>query len=175
MKQKKTKNKKYPLRVTLDDGTRLTIPKQAEFDNAFLRKHGCSIMAEYIALQYLGIKKWPLHILQWHRKHTPKDIKAKVTLKGVSKGINRQCKGKGMAYYFDTVTAGRISNALRKGQVVIMEQKDPIHSIVLLPDKKGCYMASYGKVKKVSINGIAKTATKNKTYRGMITVRRMSR
>ena len=50
MKQIKTKDKKYPLKIVLEDGTKITVPKQKNFSNAFLRKHGCSLMAEYVAL-----------------------------------------------------------------------------------------------------------------------------
>lgn len=181
MKIIKRRNEKYPLKVKLSDGKKLIIPKQSKFTNEFLKKHGCSLMAEYIALQFIGIKKirvgkkslgiYPINLLKWHKENTPGEIYAKVTVKGVSEGINKIGKGKGTAKYYKTVTAERIEKAIDAGNLVIMEQKDPIHTIVLLPDKEGCFMASHGKVTKVSIAKITKTATTNERYRGMIVVK----
>lgn len=172
MKILKTKNKKYPLKITLSNGTKIKIPKQSEFSNIWLRHHGCSLMAEYVALQFLGIHKWPIRLLAWHRKHTPEDVRAKVTVNGVSKGINQLAKGKGSATYYKTPTADRINSALKAGHVVIMEQKNPIHSITLIRDGGVNYIINYGKVMKVSVSEIAKTATTNETYRGMVVVKK---
>lgn len=170
IQKEKTKDKKYPLKVTLADGTILKVPKQANFDNAFLRCHGCSLMAEYLALQYLHKHIWPINLLRWHRKYDSEDVKAKVTVKGVSKGINHYKKGS--AYYDPTPTAAEIQRELLEGHVVILEQKNPIHSIFLFRDQGVSYMASYGKVKSVSIPRIVKTATTSKTYRGAVYVKR---
>ena len=168
MKITKTKDEKYPLKVTLSNGTVLKVPKQANFDNAFLRCHGCSIMAEYLALQYLHKHIWPITLLRWHRKSDKEDIRIKVTLKGVTKGINHYKPG--AAKYDSTPTAAKIRKELRTGHVVIMEQKNPIHSIFLFHDDGHNYMISYGKVKRINVDKIAKTATTNKNYRGMVIV-----
>ena len=169
MKKTKTKSKKYPLKVTLKNGKKLIIPKQSAFKNAFLHDHGCSIMAEYVALQYVGVHKWPIDILKWHRKHDKKNIMAKVTVKGVSVGIAKI--GKVDTAYYSHVTADRIRDAMKKGRCVIMEQKDPIHSVALIPDGGKLYKVSYGTVTQVTASGIAKTATTSKTYRGMVVVK----
>lgn len=174
MKKTNTKSKKYPLVIRFD-GHRIIVPKQHKFDNEFLKKHGCSIMAEYCALQYVGIHKYPIKLLQWHKKHTPKDIKAKVTLRGIYKGIAKIGKGKCTATFHEEVTADRIRKAMREGACVIMEQKNPIHSICMVPDKNKhgytIFRISYGQVHGVTAGGMAETATDNKTYRGMIVVK----
>ena len=170
MHTEKTKDKKYPLKLTLSNGRILKVPKQSKFDNAFLRCHGCSLMAEYLALQYLGKHVWPIDLLKWHEKNDPEDVKAKVTVKGVEKGINHYKPNH--AEYFTTPTADKIEDALVSGDAVILEQKNPIHSVFLFRDLGWDYMVSYGKVKKISIDKIAKTATTNKTYRGMVRVRK---
>ena len=180
MKIEKRKSTKYPLEVTLSGGEKLIIPKQSKFSDDWLRHHGCSLMAEYIALQWLGIKHitvnhksvgiYPINLLKWHKEHTKDEVKTKVTVKGVAEGINELAKGKGSAKYYKRVTAKRISEAIKAGDVVIMEQKKPIHTIILLPDHDGTFMASHGNVHKVSIKKIAKTATTNWKYRGMIVV-----
>ena len=169
MKISKTTEKKYPLKVTLSNGTILKVPCQKFFDNAFLRCHGCSLMAEYLALQYIGYHKYPLHLLEWHRANDKADIKAKVTLKGVTKGINHFKPGH--AIYVPVPTAGKISYALYSGKCVILEQKNPIHSVFLFRDNGLDYMISYGKVKRINVRSIANTATTNKTYRGMVIVK----
>ena len=172
MKKIKTKDKKYPLKIKLDNGTKITVPKQSRFSNAFLRKHGCSIMAEYVALQYCGVHRWPIDILKWHKKHDKSDVKAKVTVRGVAKGIDALGKGKADATYYREVSASRMKEALNKGQAVIMEQKNPIHSICIIPDGGVPYLFNYGNVSKADIGKLAKTATTNKTYRGMVVVTR---
>lgn len=178
----KMREAKYPVMAVLSTGEKLTIPKQSEFSNKWLKNHGCSLMAEYIALQFLGVKKlniginkygvWPINLLKWHKKYTPTRIHAKVTVRGVTRGINVIGKGKGAATYHRIVTAKGMTEALKAGHIVIMEQADPIHTIALLPDADGVFMASYGKVKEVSVKAIAKTATTNAIYRGMVIVRK---
>lgn len=175
------KSEKYPIKAVLSDGKQLIIPKQSKFDNEWLRHHGCSIMAEYIALQWLGVEKfkdgrktlriWPINLLKWHMKHTEDQVKAKVTVRGVAQAIRRLAKGKGTASYYTTVTASKIGKAIKEGYPVIMEQDDPIHTIILLPDDEETFKASYGMVTEVSIDSIAKTATTNRAYRGMVVVR----
>ena len=169
MKITKTKNKKYPFKVALSDGTVLKVPKQANFNNAFLRCHGCSIMAEYMALQYLKKHIWPITILRWHRKSDQEDVKAKVTVKGVTKGINHYKPG--AAKYDPEPTGPKIRYYLRTGHVIILEQKNPIHSVFIFHDDGHNYMATYGKVTQINVDKIAKTATANKTYRGMVIVK----
>ena len=142
MKISKTTEKKYPLIVTLSNGTKLTVPKQKNFDNAFLRCHGCSLMAEYLALQYLGKHVYPLHLLDWHRAEDKENIKAKVTLKGVTKGINHFKPNH--ATYVSKPTAGKMNYALFNGSAIILEQKNPIHSIFIFRDGGCDYMISSG-------------------------------
>ena len=172
MKKIKTKDKKYPLKIVLENGTKITVPKQSKFSNAFLRKHGCSLMAEYVALQYCGIHKWPIDLYKWHKKHTKKEVRAKVTLRGVAKGIDSIGKKKADATYYREVSASRMKEALEKGQAVIMEQKNPIHSICIIPDGDTPWLVNYGGVSKADVDKLARTATTNKTYRGMVAVKR---
>ena len=169
MKIIKTGDKKYPLRVVLSNKTVLKVPKQKNFDNAFLRCHGCSLMAEYLALQYVHKHVWPLHLLQWHRKYDKKDIKAKVTVYGVCKGINHYKKGH--AKYDPNPTVSKAKLALASGACIILEHRNPIHSVFIVRDKGVDYIFSYGKVKKVNLNKTVAKATKNKTYRGMVIIK----
>lgn len=177
MKITKTKDKKYPLKIVLEDGTKITVPKQSAMSNSFLKKHGCSLMAEYVCLQFLGVHKWPINLYKWHKSHTKGDIKSKVTVKGVSKGINKQCKNKGIARYYSKPTFEIMDKAIKANCAVILEQKSPIHTICIIPDqgkdgKVTPYLVNYGKVSKADLKKLIKTATTNQTYRGLVTVAR---
>ena len=183
MKKTKNEDPKYPMTVTLSSGEEITIPKQSEFDDAWLRKHGCSLIAEYMALQFLGVEKitlpggkkvrpWPLHLLTWHKKHTPDEIFSKVTLRGVAKGISTLGGKKGSVIYSKYVTVSRIRAALASGAVVIMERKEPIHSITLVKDGEVIYRLNAGKAVRTTPEAAAGTATTSARYRGMIIVRK---
>ena len=171
MKIVKRNNEKYPYKVICSNKKSLIIPKQQKFSNAWLRAHGCSLVAEYIALQWGGVKKSIAWLLDWHKKNTPSQVKSKVTVKGVSQGINEIAGKKLKATYYREVTLDRLRAALDKGYLVIMEQKNPIHSVVLLPDTDGVFVASNGTVKRELIAKVAERATTNDKYRGMVVVR----
>lgn len=180
MKITKRKSAKYPIEITLTDGTKIIIPRQSQFGNDWLRKHGCSLMAEYIALQWLGVKTipvngkkrkpYPINLLRWHKKHTPDDIAAKVMLTGVAKGIDRLSDGDGK--YSKGTTLERMRTALDKGHIVIYERKDPIHTVTLIPDDGKVWLANHGTVKETTTAKEIKKALKKTKYRGMIEVSR---
>lgn len=50
----KENNKKYPVRIIYDDGSHILIPDSHQF-GSFCTKHGCSMAATSIALQFLGM------------------------------------------------------------------------------------------------------------------------
>jgi hypothetical protein len=178
MRSKKTDDPKYPREITLTDGTKILLPRQSKFTDPWLKAHGCSLVAEFEALQWLGVPKakhWPIYLEEWHRQHTPKDVFAKVTVKGVSKGIDHYGKGKGSATYSANVTAKRINTALNNGALVIMERGNPIHTIVIVKDGETVYILNAGTYRKTTPAAQAKRATTSKRYRGMIIVRRANR
>lgn len=175
MKKKKTNDRKYPLEIELEDGTRILLPRQSQFTDPWLRQHGCSLVAEFEALQFIGVPKkkhWPIYLEEWHRENTPDEVYAKVTVKGVAEGINELGKGKGTAKYSKNVTAYRIKTALECGAFVIMERAKPIHTIALVQDGGTVYKLNAGTVTKTTPEAAAKTATTSKRYRGMVVVRR---
>lgn len=177
MKKEKTGDKKYPLKITLSTGETMIIPRQSQFDNEWLRKHGCSLMAEYVALQWLGVKKirvgkkrvhpYPINLLRWHKQNTPEDIAAKVIIKALEVGIKELSDGR--AKYYKKVTKDRMSDALEKGKLVAFEQKDPIHTVLLIPDD-GVWVASHGTVTKTTVDKMMKTVLKSTKYRGMVVI-----
>ena len=177
MRIEKTTDKKYPERVILTDGTEILLGRQSRFSDPWLKAHGCSLVAEFEALQWLGVKKtwWPIYLEEWHRENTPDEVFAKVTLRGVTEGINSIGKGKGTATYYKTVTAKRVREALDSGAFVIYERKSPIHSLCLIKDAGTVYKLNGGTAKKSSPEYAARTATTSKRYRGMIVVKRSAK
>lgn len=133
-------------------------------------------MAEYIAFQWLGVKRikgrklYPIRLLEWHKKHTPELIAAKVLIKAIPKAVTKLTDGK--SKYYKVVTKARMTDALEKGKLVIFEQKDPIHTVILLPDADGIYVASHGTVRKTTVEKMMKTALKSTKYRGMVVVKK---
>ena len=175
MRSKSTGDKKYPKLITLTDGTEILLPRQSKFTDPWLKAHGCSLVAEFEALQWLGVPKakhWPIYLEEWHRQNTPADVFAKVTVKGVSKGIDHYGKGKGTATYSARVTAKRMQTALDLGALVIMERGNPIHTIVLIKDAGEYYLLNAGTYRKTTVAAQAKRAATSKRYRGMVIVRR---
>lgn len=177
MKSKRTNNPKYPRVITLTDGTEITLARQSKFSDPWLKAHGCSLVAEFEALQWLGVKKkwWPIYLKEWHEEHTPGEIYAKVTVRGVAEGLQQIGARKGSATYSANVTAKRIRTALDNGAAVIMERGNPIHTITLVKDGDDVYILNAGTYRKTTPAAQAKRATTSKRYRGMIIVRRANR
>ena len=49
--------KKFPWRIILDNKRSLPVPSQYNFKSDFIRRHGCSLVAFYMALIFSGCKK----------------------------------------------------------------------------------------------------------------------
>ena len=99
-KNKKSK-KKFPLRIILDSGRKIPVPSQHDFKDSFIRNHGCSLVAFYMALRFRGKKKNVHQCLDYARKHLK--CGAKYSLKELCKGINQICC-KGSAVYKTSLT-----------------------------------------------------------------------
>lgn len=175
MKIKKTKSEHYPVTAILSDGRKLKIPRQSAFSDEYIRKHGCSLVAEYIALEYIGVRRTLAQLKRWHFKHTKDYVEPKTTVWAVWVYLYNRLDVLASSVYYRIVTPVRIRRAIEAGHLVIMEQGPPgtkvIHTVALIPDKGRCYCASHGKVVEVDINKIAKTATNREKYRGMIIVK----
>ena len=66
-KDKKTK-KRFPWKVILDNGRIIPVPSQHNFKTDFIKRHGCSLVAFYMALRYKGVKKNMQQTLQYARR-----------------------------------------------------------------------------------------------------------
>lgn len=168
----KTKRKKYPYIVRPTQGHGFYVPSQHKFGNDFVDHHGCSLVAFYIAMSFLGKKKTMKKLLKWSRKHLK--VKSKIPLSEVYKGIRQLAPGKKDHVTFRRkVTSQEVRTALAQGYLVLLETKDPIHTNPIMWDNsKQCVRNfSDGGKKKINIGKLVKNQCKSDTYRGCIFIR----
>lgn len=168
-KNKKSK-KKFPWRIILDNGRIIPVPSQHNFKSDFIRCHGCSLVAFYMALRYRGVKKNMQQVLQYARKKLKRG--AKYPLKEITKGINQICSGKPATYY-KSLTNNQLETKLKKGYVVLFEEGSPIHTVVLLRDNKTgrVWRFSDGKKNMVTVEKENVRRCTNEKYRGIVGVK----
>ena len=167
----KTKKKKFPYKVRFNNGRESWIPSQHRFKTEYIREHGCSIVAFYIALRYLGRKKTMGTLLRYMRKHLSKYVSAKLTIKGVSVGINQIMK-EDCAVYYPKPDHDLIIQCLKNDRLILIETGNPIHTNVLIRGSGDKYYnISDGKVTEVDVGHIISRATTSNVYRGCVIVR----
>lgn len=170
MKIRKTKSSHYPRKVTFNNGRKSPIPNQKKFKNSFIRNHGCSLAAFYIGLRFSGEKMKMNPLLAYSRKNLKRYMRAKLTIKGVAAGLNKQC-GRKVAAYHAKANYKKIRQALKDGHLVILEQGNPIHTVVLYHANGKTYKLDHGHVSRVSLKSVVRKATNSSTYRGWIDVK----
>ena len=164
------RKKKYPWRIILDNGRQIPVPSQHDFKNSFIRTHGCSLVGFYMALRFRGIKKNMQQCLNFARKKLK--CGAKYPLTEIYKGINFICQGK-LAVYHKSMSNERIEAHLKKGHMILFEEGNPIHTVVLLQDDKSGKVWRFSDGKK-STTTVAKENAKrctNEKYRGVVIVK----
>lgn len=168
-KNKKSK-KRFPYRIILNSGRAIPVPSQHNFKSDFIRRHGCSLVAFYMALRFRGVKKNMQQCLSYARKKLK--CRAKYPLIEIARGINLICPGK-PAVYYKVLTNNQLEAKLKKGYMVLFEESGPIHTVVLLRDSKTgkVYRFSDGKKNIVTVETENKKKCTNKTYRGVVIVK----
>ena len=168
-KNKKTK-KKYPYRIYLDNGRQIPVPSQYDFKSSFIRTHGCSLVAFYMALRYKGVKKNMQQVLQYARNKLK--CGAKYPLTEIARGINMICSGK-PAVYHRIMSNDRLEVHLKKGHIILFEEGDPIHTVVLLRDNKTgrVWRFSDGRKNVTTVEKENKKKCTNEKYRGIVIVK----
>lgn len=164
------RKKKFPWRIVLDNGRQIPVPSQYDFKSSFIRTHGCSLVAFYMALRYKGIKKNMQQVLQYARKKLK--CGAKYPLTEVRKGINSICPGK-PAIYYKSLTDAQLEAKLERGYMVLFEEGSPIHTVVLLRDDKSGKVWRFSDGKKNVTTAKKENARKctNKKYQGVVVVK----
>lgn len=168
-KNKKSK-KRFPYRIILDSGRAIPVPSQHNFKSDFIRQHGCSLVAFYMALRFRGVKKNMQQCLSYARKKLK--CRAKYPLTEITRGINLICPGK-PATYHKSLTTEQLNAKLKKGYMVLFEEGGPIHTVVLLRDSKTgkVYRFSDGKKNIVTVETENKKKCTNENYRGIVIVK----
>ena len=91
LKVKNRDSAKYPKLVVIASGRasrRIKIPQQKKF-GAFCQKHGCSMAAASIALQFRGVTKSPYEVYSYAKKHSGGYTGSKLTIFGIEKVVNK--------------------------------------------------------------------------------------
>lgn len=168
-KNKKSK-KKFPWRVVIENSRVVPVPSQHDFKSTFIQRHGCSLVAFYMALRYKGIKKNMQQCLSYARKKLK--CGAKYPLVEIVKGINWICPGK-PAVYHKSMSNDRLEAHLNKGHMILFEEGSPIHTVVLLMDSKSGKVWRFSDGKK-NVTTVAKENARkctNEKYRGIVIVK----
>lgn len=166
----KDKKKRFPWRVILDNGRIIPVPSQHNFKTDFIKRHGCSLVAFYMALRYKGVKKNMQRCLAYCRKRLK--CGAKYPLTEIAKGINQICPGK-PAVYHKSMSNDRIEAHLKKGHMILFEEGDPIHTVVLLQDNKTGRVWRFSDGRKIvtTVEKENKKKCTNEKYRGIVVVK----
>lgn len=164
------RKKKFLWRIVLDNGRQIPVPSQYDFKSSFIRTHGCSLVAFYMALRYKGIKKNMQQVLQYARKKLK--CGAKYPLTEIVKGINQICPGKPAAYH-KSLTTEQLKAKLKKGYMILFEEGNPIHTVVLLRDSKTgkIWRFSDGKKSVVMVEKENVRRCTNEKYKGVVIVK----
>lgn len=109
-------------------------------------------------------------LLAYSRKNLKRYMRAKLTIKGVAVGLNKKC-GRKVATYHAKPSYKKVKTALKNGHVVLVEQGNPIHTVVLYHANGKTYKLDHGHVSKVSAKSVVRKSTKSSTYRGWIDVK----
>ena len=174
LKVKSRNNAKYPTLAVIASGRasrRIKIPQQKKF-GSFCQKHGCSMAAASIALQFRGILKSPAEVHQYAKKHLGGYTGSKLTIFGIEKAINKIVgkkisTWKGCPSDANKRIRNNIQKAIHDGHIVLLEQKNPIHTNVIIGRSvDGKYVvATNGTTKKVTMNWLIKTVLHGKAGR----------
>jgi len=164
------RKKKFPWRIVLDNGRKIPVPSQYDFKSSFIRTHGCSLVAFYMALRFRGVKKNMQQVLQYARKKLK--CGAKYPLTEIVKGINQICPGKPAAYH-KSLTTEQLKAKLKKGYMILFEEGNPIHTVVLLRDLKSGKIWRFSDGHKNTTTVEKENAKKctNTKYKGIIVVK----
>ena len=175
MKIKKNTNKKtkvkFPYRIYLDNGRIIPVPSQHHFSSSYVKNHGCSLAAMYMGLRFLGIKKSMTNCKKYMDKNYGLHGRSKYSLNQIAKAINKIVSGS-PAKFYKNLSSEKIKEALKNGNMILFEEKDPIHSAVLLWDGKKIKRFSDGGYKNVTIEQETKKRCGDAYYGGCIVIKK---
>lgn len=163
--------KRYPYRIYIDNGRQIPVPSQHRFKSSFVQRHGCSLVGFYMALRFLGIKK----SMDWCKKYLDKHYglcgRSKYPLKKIATAINKIVSGS-PATYGKAPSADTIRKDLKRGDMLLFEENDPIHTVVLLWNGEKTIRFSDGGYKNTTVNKELAKRCGDAYYGGCVIVRK---
>lgn len=163
------KNKKYPEKIKFENGLVVPVPDQYNFSQEYIRTHGCSLAAFYMALRFCGKKKSMPKCLSFMRKHYNLNGRAKYSIRQIYDALLTICPGQN---FYENPTKTQIKKALKAGNMVLFEERNPTHTAVYLWNGEKIHRFSNGSHKTVTINQIINKRNVDSHYKGCVIVRR---
>lgn len=164
-------NVKFPYRIYLDNGRIIPVPSQYKFKSDYIQTHGCSLVAFYMALRFLGVKKSMAWCKRYMDKNHGLNGHAKFNLRQVAAAINKIVSGN-PATFKNAPSADVIKKNLEKGNMVLFEEKNPIHTAVLIWNSTKVKRFSDGGYKNVTVAQEINKRCGDAYYGGCVIIRK---
>lgn len=167
----KKRRKKYPYKLKFEDGRKVPVPSQYDFDDcSFIRGHGCIIAAFFMGLRVAGEKKSMKACLKYLQDNYPKGNHINYNLEQVCAAINKLVPGT-PAKFYKKISKKEMKKALKTGYMVLYTEKDPIHTAVLMWNGKKIIRFSDGKYKSVTVAQEVKKRSGDPWYGGCVAIK----
>lgn len=166
---KKTNRKKYPEKIKFSDKLRVLVPDQYSFSDSYIRDHGCSLTAFYMALRFCGKKKSVKWCLKYLKKHYGLNGRSKYSLWQIYDAILTLCPGQN---FYENPTKSQIKKHLKAGRMIIFEERKPAHTAVYLWNGRKIIRFSNGGHRIVTLNQIMSKRNTDSYYKGCAVIRR---
>ncbi len=169
---KASRKKKYPYKIVFADGRKVPLPSQYDFDDSsFIRRHGCIIAAFYMGLRFAGEKKSMKGCLRYLQENHPKGSHINYNLRQVCVAINKLASGN-PAKFYSKISKAEMKKALRRGDMVLYTEKNPIHTSVLLWSGRKYKRFSDGKYRNVTVAWEIRKRCGDPWYGGCVIVKK---
>lgn len=168
---KANRKKKYPYKIKFTDGRVVPVPSQHDFSDKFIQNHGCSLAGFYMGLRFVGKKKSMENCYAYMREHYNLNGKAKYSLRQITDAINKLSDGN-PAKFYEKISKTEMKKMLKQGNMILFEEKNPIHTAVLLWNGQKFKRFSDGKYKSVTVNWEIKKRCNDDWYGGCIVIKK---
>lgn len=169
--EKASRKNKYPYKIKFTDGRIVPVPSQHDFSNNFIQNHGCSLAGFYMGLRFVGKNKSMENCYVYMREHYNLNGKAKYSLRQITDAINKLSDGNPAKFYKE-LSKKEIKKVLKRGDMVLFEEKNPIHTSVLLHNGNKYKRFSDGKYKSVTVSWEIRKRCSDGWYGGCVVVKK---
>lgn len=163
------RKKKYPQKIEFSDGLKVLVPDQDSFSDKYIRDHGCSLTAFYMALRFCGKKKSVKQCLKYLKKHYDLNGRSKYSIRQIYDAIITLCPGQN---FYKAPTKSQVKRHLKAGHMILFEERNPTHTAVYLWNGNKIVRFSNGSHKTVTLNQIMSKRSTDEYYKGCAVIRR---